>query len=863
MNTRTSFRIHVPSLLATSALCAATLAASPHARADDAAAEAAAQGVSLDVAYIESTGAQYINSGVTMVPGLKAEIVASFANVASNGGLLGGRTGSSQTNHRYMMLWISNNRFYFSPGPNYNTVDHGNPSFSPVANKLYSIVSDFGTTRQTLTVDGVQYMSLSEQDYVSGSLPLYIFAGNWYGTSVEGMIKGARLYSLKLTTEAGVVVRDYVPARKNGVYGLWDKENRVFYGSASSTPFVGVDLDVPFCESSSAQHIDTGIPGNPGVRAEATFAFTALGGSDKALLASWKSGSERCVMIAKDGTGAGAHLTAGIDKFYNCEKGGASVSLALNQIYTVTADFQSSTQTIVIDGGAYDNDTVLNRSGAMANTDFNLHLFTLGIDNQQYIDSYRSSARLYSMKIWQDGTLVRDYVPARRQLVHGLYDKVSRTFVTSATSTPFVPVGRTAAGRPDHFAQWVQSNGSTYVDTGVSGLPGTKVEASFQWKEIKDCRLIGSWNGNSFIAGSGAEGQYSFNGLSGWVTLEGGAYAADTDYSLVLDVGASAQTFSVTGPSGTVVSNRVATAASGGTGNKTLFLFAQNQNGTGAQAHGKVRLYSMKITQDGSVVRDYVPGVRNGEGCLYDRVTDTCYFSADGSIAPVGLVGPPAPAKAPEYPAYQLSYLGSLGNAYVDTGVIGKPYTKAEISFRFTGTTGNAMSLIGSRNTSLSSQRFVMFRRNESSNLQYASGNWANPSTTTALAANTDYVMTSSFGYTGSDNHQVITLDGTKVHDGWAAMPDTGLPMFLLGHNVDGALSEGAVARIYYAKIWQRDANGNEQLVRNYVPVIADNGCAYLYDKETKTFSQGGDAGLWDIGEVGERFHRGTSILIR
>ena len=863
MNTRTSFRIHVPSLLATSALCAATLAASPHARADDAAAEAAAQGVSLDVAYIESTGAQYINSGVTMVPGLKAEIVASFANVADNGGLLGGRTGSSQTNHRYMMLWISNNRFYFSPGPNYNTVDHGNPSFSPVANKLYSIVSDFGTTRQTLTVDGVQYMSLSEQDYVSGSLPLYIFAGNWYGTSVEGMIKGARLYSLKLTTEAGVVVRDYVPARKNGVYGLWDKENRVFYGSASSTPFVGVDLDVPFCESSSAQHIDTGIPGNPGVRAEATFAFTALGGSDKALLASWKSGSERCVMIAKDGTGAGAHLTAGIDKFYNCEKGGASVSLALNQIYTVTADFQSSTQTIVIDGGAYDNDTVLNRSGAMANTDFNLHLFTLGIDNQQYIDSYRSSARLYSMKIWQDGTLVRDYVPARRQLVHGLYDKVSRTFVTSATSTPFVPVGRTAAGRPDHFAQWVQSNGSTYVDTGVSGLPGTKVEASFQWKEIKDCRLIGSWNGNSFIAGSGAEGQYSFNGLSGWVTLEGGAYAADTDYSLVLDVGASAQTFSVTGPSGTVVSNRVATAASGGTGNKTLFLFAQNQNGTGAQAHGKVRLYSMKITQDGSVVRDYVPGVRNGEGCLYDRVTDTCYFSADGSIAPVGLVGPPAPAKAPEYPAYQLSYLGSLGNAYVDTGVIGKPYTKAEISFRFTGTTGNAMSLIGSRNTSLSSQRFVMFRRNESSNLQYASGNWANPSTTTALAANTDYVMTSSFGYTGSDNHQVITLDGTKVHDGWAAMPDTGLPMFLLGHNVDGALSEGAVARIYYAKIWQRDANGNEQLVRNYVPVIADNGCAYLYDKVTKTFSQGGDAGLWDIGEVGERFHRGTSILIR
>lgn len=220
--------------------------------------DAAAQGVSLDVAYIESTGAQYIDTGVTMVPGLKAELVASFANVTSDGGVLGGRTGTSSVNKRYMMLWIANSRFYFSPGPNYNTVDDGSPSFSPAANKIYSIVADFGATRQTLTIDGVQYMSLSEQDYVAGDpLNLYVFAGNWYGTTVQSMIDGARLWSLKLTTEAGVVVRDYVPARKNGIYGLWDKENRVFHGSSTSTPFVGVDLDVPFCESSSAQHIDT------------------------------------------------------------------------------------------------------------------------------------------------------------------------------------------------------------------------------------------------------------------------------------------------------------------------------------------------------------------------------------------------------------------------------------------------------------------------------------------------------------------------------------------------------------------------------------------------------------------------------
>ena len=40
-------------------------------------------------------------------------------------------------------------------------------------------------------------------------------------------------------------------------------------------------------------------------------------------------------------------------------------------------------------------------------------------------------------------------------------------------------------------------------------------------------------------------------------------------------------------------------------------------------------------------------------------------------------------------------------------------------------------------------------------------------------------------------------------------------------------------------KIWADGALG-----RHYVPVIADNGDSYLYDKVTRTFHQGEEAGL-------------------
>ena len=53
------------------------------------------------------------------------------------------------------------------------------------------------------------------------------------------------------------------------------------------------------------------------------------------------------------------------------------------------------------------------------------------------------------------------------------------------------------AETPDRFVRYVESTGSQYVDTGVTGRWNTRVEAQVEWLEFKDSSLIGSRTSSS------------------------------------------------------------------------------------------------------------------------------------------------------------------------------------------------------------------------------------------------------------------------------------------------------------------------------------------------------------------------------
>ena len=638
------------------------------------------------------------------------------------------------------------------------------------------------------------------------------------------------------------------------------------YADEAAAAAAGVDLDIAYCESTGEQYIDTGILGNPGIRVEADFMWLANPGDDQHVLGSFErinGNARRCYPISVSGLSTmfhyGSFMHYGVYT-YNAK-----------QRYRIVSDFGASRQSLTVDAmdGSPVSSNSFNDAYSSVATGKTLYLFALGNSTKEEGVAQMTKARVYGLKMYQNGDLVRDYRPARSNDVYGLWEDVNNRFYGSATATPFTNnVPRFARGKPDYFVQWIQSDGNTYtcIDTGLWGRPETKIEARFQWKAVQDRRLICASNGgNYFHIASGANGEMYFRSGSSTVIIDGAAYAANTDYTVVSEVHASSQTYSVTGPFGTITTNDTQTAVT--TKPNTMYIFAENF-GAGSGSFSKARLYSMKIWQDGVLMRDFVPGIKGGQGVLYDRVNDECYFSRNGRISAAnGLVGPPA--GTPTYPKYKLSYLGSDGGTYIDTGLLGNPGLKVAGDVMWTelpyaqGSDGHILASFDNSSYSATRRCYAI----SSTAINLVGTNMANMCVGGDMirpgfhyVAGQRYRVEANLGA----NSQTLAIEGGATPFTYTANAnftevDHGqtLYMFALGHSSNGAAAY-TKARVYSLKIWQNGA-----LVHDYMPVIADNGGPYFYDKATRAFVQGTNAGLWDVGEIEGRVSLGTSIIFR
>lgn len=169
--------------------------------------------------YIQSTGTQYIDTGV--VPDANTKVECDFLAKTLDCGVFGARI--DYNNNAFTLFWSSTNAA---------AIEIGNVFFAIGAKAVVNkrCIVEMSATRFNLDGETLQTYS---QTAIAPSVPIYIF---WSSGASFSKLSG-RVYSFKIYKNA-TVVRDFIPCKdSSGVVGLWDDVNSVFYGNAGTGTF--------------------------------------------------------------------------------------------------------------------------------------------------------------------------------------------------------------------------------------------------------------------------------------------------------------------------------------------------------------------------------------------------------------------------------------------------------------------------------------------------------------------------------------------------------------------------------------------------------------------------------------------------
>ena len=520
----------------------------------------------------------------------------------------------------------------------------------------------------------------------------------------------------------------------------------------------------------------------------------------------------------------------------------AGINATPNAKQTVTMHVGPGTSSIVSESG----ETLYSGSlgGTITlNSTAPLALFTANI-NGSPSSQYTSAAKIYHLRIYNgDGAIVCNLLPCRKDNRAALYDKV-------ADKIFFATGGDLVAGpelpRPVEFVKWLQSDGADgdrqlYIDTGVPGKAGVGMVAEMSWCErpASDATFCGSMLDSSHYFSLYRSAGTHQMGYGTWhAQIQGGnnAPVAGVRYLVTSSLAAGAQYLNVkaldgSGYDGTRTYNTSGSIDSA----NNLYLFARNDAGTPNQP-SHVRLYSLVLTNEVGVVRDFIPCVAdNGKAGLYDRVSERVFFpkaAVDGATAEFSLateVGAvtnrPATAK---WPSVRPEYIESDGtNDYVDLGMTARDGIRMVAEMEW-NCIPDAATFCGAA-TNSSAGLFTPYRVTpDFHRMGYYNGSSTLQGANCAPVAGVRYRVETSL----NNGEQIITVakreDGAWIPVGQgtrtvnlsfpAGFANLGLPLYLFARNLNGTPDEFAPVRVYSFKLWQKDGQGNYELVRDIKP---------------------------------------------
>lgn len=175
----------------------------------------------------------------------------------------------------------------------------------------------------------------------------------------------------------------------------------------------------------------------------------------------------------------------------------------------------------------------------------------------------------------------------------------------------------------------------------------------------------------------------------------------------------------------------------------------------------------------------------------------------------------------------ELNYLRSSGGSYINTGIKGSGNISVEIKIK----RGTMTSFLGSR-ISASNSTFLLLG-------------------VSALNVRTDYnnlysdlfTMNQTNIYTIKKFKNLTYLDDALVSTYTYANFNNNFDMYLFASNQNGVVSTAGSGDIYMTKIWDNDV-----LVRDFIPVLKNDGVYCMYDRVSATYFLNSGSGKFTGG---------------
>lgn len=540
-----------------------------------------------EVEYLESSGTQYID---TLEKDTTGYVYKASIKPTSDGAwiLWFGRQDTNTGGQCEFVGYNGDNKL----GASILTAGVGNTIGAQTAatNVLYNIETSSVAGNIYFSVNGTKTTASRTGDKCSRNI--YIFCINNAGTANNFV--SMCLYKFQMYNSSGKLVRDFMPVLDwNMRPALYDKiSNKLFYNSGSGEFTVGRQIHyVEYLESTGTQYIDTGYCPTVNTEYEERVMFTGNPASTSASFVRWSyapsydsfgqyfNGTSSCVIYF------GRYSD---NKFTTITGFDASKELTIKNMKTFVS-IGNSKLDVTRENVGWDNS-------------YPLYLFA-GLNVANVV--FKANMKFYYHKTWEDGVLVRYYLPAVDENGVGfLFDKVSHTIYDNNGSGDFK--------YPDVELEYLETDGNSYIDTDII-FAGDDV--------FKIVGLRTGTAGRSLFGGRTANnvynGLYEYNRaiyacVNNTYTKVDAVWTLDEEH----DMSYTDDTLTIDGTDYTLrtVVNTV---------NYMSFFGLNNGGAITAMASDGSYIKSSQYIHNNTLTKDYVPVLHEGSFCLYDKVSHT------------------------------------------------------------------------------------------------------------------------------------------------------------------------------------------------------------------------------------------------